>query len=360
MTNSTAIPLDFASQTAITRLSDTALERAAQICQTLKNSDMQWDCYLRSLALQGVKQWLEEGSTPYRIQLDAQGIPDSLTMLQVNGLRVGVIPVGSLPPEAAYIAQDRVGREPVHLWLLVEVQEELGQVWVVSGLEGQQVASCSVGLTAEGNYTLPLTAFTLSPDRVLFYLAHMSPALAAAPQSETAVPLSTRVMNVGRWLQDQLDEVAQQLAWTLLEPLTPAVAMRSPTQELETILTELEPLGISVPARMRAAFTEIQVAAVPLRLYALVWSVLESATPEWSLLVFLGPSPGEMLPSGITLRLRDADTVLTEQSFSEQSEATYLYAQVLGRWDETFTLEIQFPESNEFFTFPPFSFQPIE
>ena len=248
-----------------------------------------------------------------------------------------------------YVAVE--GDQPMSLWLLVEVQEELGQVRVVQALENQQVVNQARSQTAEGDYRVPLTAFTVSPDRALLYLSYLPQALeqsvvtprdvesmAQPLMSVPATPLRTRVMNVGRWLQDQLDEVAQQFAWTLLDPLTPAAALRSPTQELETILSEIEPQGVTIPSRARAAYTEIQVADVPLRLYALIWNVFEGEIPEWSLLVFLGPSPGNQLPPGLILRICDADAVLTQQTFAPGSDATFLFAQVFGRWDESFTL----------------------
>lgn len=361
MVNPPSTQPDFSALTEVTDLPDTTIEQAVRLCQSVSNSDDQWDCYLRSLALLGVRHWLAAGSTPYDIRFNDRMQPDQTPVLQVNGLRVGVVPVGSLPPEAANIPQSTVqGSAPIHLWLLVEVQEELAQIRVVGALEGRQVAARATAVTPIGDYTLPLTAFTLPPDRALFYLSHLSPEAAAtsATPPVAAISLGDRVMNVGRWLQNQLDEVAQQLSWTLLDPLTPAGAMRSPTQELEAILTDLEPQGLFIPERARAAFTEVQVAAVPLRLYALTWSIFESSTPEWSLLVFLGPSPGEMLPPGLTFRVRDAEAVLAEETFSAQSAATYLYAQVIGTWNETFSLEILPPNSRDPLTLPAFGFQP--
>ncbi|NER80928.1 MAG: hypothetical protein F6K42_15435 [Leptolyngbya sp. SIO1D8] len=86
--------------------------------------------------------------------------------------------------------------------------------------------------------------------------------------------------------------------------------------------------------------------------------MLTTNTPEWSLLVFLGPLPGEVLPLGLTLQIRDADSVLTQQTVAAGSEATYLYAQVLGTWEESFTLDILPPEGGTPLTLPAFGFQP--
>lgn len=361
MVNPSTVP-DFVSLTEVVPLSDTAIDWAIHQGQTMTASDEQWPCYLRSLAVMGVKQWLEDGVTPYAIHLDEQQPPAPLPALQVNGIQVGVVPVGSLPPTAVYLSRTRVDApQPTHLWVLVEVQEELGQVRVVQALEGRQVAPQATAMTPAGEYELPLTAFTVPPEQALLYLNYPAAIATPAPASTTQAvmeALGSGVINVGRWLQDQLDEVAQQLAWTLLDPVTPAMALRSPTQELETILAEIEPQGVTIPDRARAAYTEIQVAGVPLRLYALIWTVFERSTPEWSLFVFLGPSPGSELPPGLALRIRDADTVLTEQTFSAGSAMTFLYAQVFGTWDESFTLDIVPPEGGTPVTLPTFRFQP--
>ncbi|MGF1523526.1 MAG: DUF1822 family protein [Leptolyngbyaceae cyanobacterium] len=372
MVNTLSTMPDFATLAEVISLSDEAINWAMDRCRSIADGEEQWRSYLRSLALMGAKQWLEEGATPYTIQLNQQR-PNQPMVLQVNGLRMGVVPVGSLPPDTVLLPRNRVeAAQAVQLWLLVEVQEELGQVRVVQALENQQVASQYSCQTSEGDYRMPLTAFTLSPERALFYLSYLpqaleqttaqtSPAVEPTPQPVIATepPLRTRVMNVGRWLQDQLDEVAQQLAWTLLDPLTPAAALRSPTQELETILSEVEPQGVTIPPRARAAYTEVRVADMPLRLYALIWNVFEGEIPEWSLLVFLGPAPGDHLPAGLTLRICDASSVLTQQTFFAGSESTFLFAQVFGTWDESFTLEIVPPDEGASLILPAFGFRPM-
>ncbi|NEQ47497.1 MAG: DUF1822 family protein [Leptolyngbya sp. SIOISBB] len=350
---------DFSSLAEVTVLPESLIEQALRRCQGVTDGDEQWDCYLRSLALAGVRHWLEAGSIPFTIRLSDHQPASITSMLQVNGWRVGVAIVRSLPTEAVTIPRAAIaGATGIDLWLLVEVQEELGQIRVLRGLESPHIAARSTVLNTAGEYVLPLTAFTLSPDRVLFQLSHL-PALdtqtAHRPLSQA---LGQAVMNAGRWLNNQLDDVAQQFAWTLLDPLTPASELRSPTQELESILREVKPSSLNVPSRARAAFTEVLIAAVPLRLYALIWSVFEDTTPEWSLLVFLGPSPGELLPAGLRLRIRDDESVLVEERFEAYSEATYLYAQVFGQWDETFFLEIFPPNDSEPLALPAFEFQP--
>ncbi|MEM9120727.1 MAG: DUF1822 family protein [Cyanobacteria bacterium P01_F01_bin.56] len=350
---------DFSSLAEVTVLPEAVIEQAIRHCQTVIDGDEQWDCYLRSLALVGVRHWLEAGTVPVDIQFSDRQPAGVTSTIQVNGWRVGVAIISSLPTEVMAIPQLTLqGQAAVDLWLLVEVQEELGQIQVLRGLESRHIEARATMLNPAGEFVLPLTAFTLPPDRILLLL-HYLPALApqTAPQRHGA-NLGQTVMNAGRWLNNQLDEVAQQFAWTLLDPLTPASELRSPAQELEAILHDVKPPSLNIPARARAAFTEVSIAAVPLRLYALIWSVFEDAIPEWSLLVFLGPSPGEMLPAGLRLCIRDDHTVLVEETFAAHSEAVYLYAQVFGRWDETFSLDIFPPHQQEPLTLPAFGFQP--
>ncbi|NEQ98688.1 MAG: DUF1822 family protein [Cyanothece sp. SIO2G6] len=368
MINSLSNPPDFSSLAEVTVLPDTAIDQAVRRCQPITDADEQWDCYLRSLALAGVRHWLEEGSIPFTIQFNDQRPPTSTASFWVNGMRVGVAIASSLPPEAIAIPRSATqGTEPVDLWLLVDVQEELGQIQVLSGLECRHIEARATVLNPAGEFVLPLSAFTLPPDRILFYLHHLPASQAQTESQPSSSIIGQAVINAGRWLNNQLDEVAQQWGWRLLEPLTPARDLRysrrsgaapSPTQELEAILQDVAPQGLTVPPNARAAFTEVAIASVLLHLYALTWSVPETNTPEWSLLVFLGPAPGSTLPSGLQLRIRDAAAVLVNEQFDASTDITYLYGQVLGGWDEPFTVEIIPPQATEPLTLPPFRFQP--
>ncbi|WP_375340928.1 hypothetical protein, partial [Okeania sp. SIO2G5] len=60
----------------------------------------------------------------------------------------------------------------------------------------------------------------------------------------------------------------------------------------------------------------------------------------------------------VRLLIRDNDSVLVDERFEAHSSAAYLYGQVLGGWDETFTLDIFPPNATEPLTLPTFRFQP--
>jgi len=120
---------DFSSLAEVTVLPESVIEQAIRRCQGVTDGDEQWDCYLRSLAFAGVRHWLDAGSRAFHLQLNDQRPATPASFLQVNGWRVGVAIVNSLPPEAIALPQAAVqGNVPVDLWLLVAVQEELGQI----------------------------------------------------------------------------------------------------------------------------------------------------------------------------------------------------------------------------------------
>jgi hypothetical protein len=347
---------DFSDGAALVPLTAEAIDRAVQLCEPIAGDELQWHIYLRSLALFGVQTWLGQGAVDFTVDLDIRHPPDATTPVRVNQFRLGVVPLSTVPDQAIALPPAVTqGDQASHLWLLVDVLEELGQVQIHGGLRADQLATLTTGTSPAGEPLVPLTAFALPPERILLYLHHLEPAMLLPRPSPASPP--EPVLNVGRWLNNQLDAVAEAFAWTLMEPLAPAMAMRSPVQELAVILAELKPQGVEVPTRARAAYTDVQVAGLPLRLYGLAWSLFDTGIPEWSLLVFLGPNLGENLPVGMGLRIRQGEEILTVQTLAADTDSTYLYAQVLGGWDEQFTLDV-IPPGGTPLTLPSFAFDP--
>jgi hypothetical protein len=164
---------------------------------------------------------------------------------------------------------------------------------------------------------------------------------------------------VGLWLHDEIDEFAQKLSWVLLPAFAPeAVPLRSPIQELEVILKQLEHSGNSVPLIARGAYQDLTLAEHSLRLYAITWPRLSPENiPAWTLLLILGGTPGTTLPYSVKLRLKDENHVLLERTLEPNSEETYLYARVAGTWDEAFNVTLTTTQGISM-TLPPFVFRP--
>ncbi|GET36990.1 DUF1822 family protein [Microseira wollei] len=180
--------------------------------------------------------------------------------------------------------------------------------------------------------------------------------------------LTQRTVNVARWLQDQIDELAQGLSWVLMPPtFVPAtVSMRStqsleallPVAEFEEIIRQLAHTGMEIPTAARGAYQDIGLADIQARLYALTWPFLSPEdTPEWTLLLVLGPTPDSALPHGIRLRVSDQSGVLVQRTLNRNSMDTYLYVLIAGRWDEKFLATITLPNGTTL-TLPPFAFRP--
>ncbi len=165
--------------------------------------------------------------------------------------------------------------------------------------------------------------------------------------------LTQPALNVGRWLWNELDELAEELSWELL----PSFAMRSPTEEFATIVRRLKQTGVNIPLQGCGAYLDLRLAGIPLRLYAVTWPLVSDGIPEWTLLLVLGSAPGTSLPLGLKLRVSDQTSILVEEALEEQESDFYLFTSVIGSREEKFIVTVSLAPGIEQ-TFPPFSFNP--
>ena len=193
--------------------------------------------------------------------------------------------------------------------------------------------------------------------------------------------LLIRALNVGMWLHDRMGSLAEELAWMMmssptvhplsrsLSPQTPpaalAVGMRDIEDGVDSIIGQLLLDGLDIPTCARGAYRQVEWADRSLRLYVLTWPHLSAENePEWTLLIVLGPTPGQSLPPQTRLRVRDASNLLVEQTSAPQLDDSYLYAHVIGAWDEQFWVTIDSDctepgaESSSAIYLPPFQFKP--
>ncbi|MGB3309029.1 MAG: DUF1822 family protein [Nodosilinea sp.] len=363
-------------QSTTVALTAESTNRAVAICQQEADLAQQWPTFLRAMALEGLRQWIGEGANPLPLSYNSDQPPTPNRLYRVNDFRLCLVAQGSLSDEVVTIPQSTVddGTNFAHLYILAEVREEVDQVTILAGLRrdrllAQQQQSNLIA-NANGTYTLPVSYFDTTPEDVLLYLNCLNPeqlaVLAPAPIAATSLQQSLEqatggLINAGRWLRDQLDTVAETLAWTLLPPLAPGNAMMplptTPAEQLEAVLEDLAPEGVTIPPTARGAFTDLQQWGLPLRLYALTWTMFETQPPEWSLFLFLGPASGQHLTPGTRLVVSDATAILAEQTLADDGAATYLYAQVIGTWEEQFTVTVELPNGSTL-NWPPFVFNP--
>lgn len=182
---------------------------------------------------------------------------------------------------------------------------------------------------------------------------------------DTGKRLTEEVINVGLWLQNELDEFSENLAWNLLPSPTfamssmrflPVNKKESPTEEMEMIIAQLRNSGMDIPVEVGGAYRDFSLGINPLRLYGVTWAIEEQEdSPEWTLLVVLGSQSEHQLPQDLRLQLKENNILLDEKIVEQNSDDTYLYTRVIGAWDEKFSVTIILA-NGETLVLPPFGF----
>jgi Protein of unknown function (DUF1822) len=347
--------------------------QARQHCQSIPDPAQQWQTYLNALALFGFEQWLHQRASDILINSSQHSMVYASEVLPViynvtiNDFKVCLVPVESYPDEVELPSIVMTSPELAsHFYVTVAIYEEQSQVVVDRFLRYDQLTTQlrSQRPDTDGLYTLSISHFEPDLDRLLLYLRCSQPAAISLPttQQSPATPHSP-LINVRRWLQNELGELAQQLAWVLMPPLALENAMRStarvvnqpiPQESFENVIKQLMRDGMTLPADARVAYQDLNVGQVAARLYAIAGTLPPAPTPEWTLLIILGPRSQTLLPCDTQLRIAASNTLLTQQILTEQDN--YLYAKVIGTLEEQFEVTITVPDSDPV-TLPPFAFQ---
>ncbi|MGK7891166.1 MAG: DUF1822 family protein, partial [Leptolyngbyaceae cyanobacterium] len=189
------------------------------------------------------------------------------------------------------------------------------------------------------------------------------PAHSLASATTAVNTVVNAAVNVGQWLQGQLDPVAQTLNWTLLPSFSPAVQgtaafrqIRPSLDQFEAILRNLSQQGVHIPPHARGGYVDLPVHQQQVRLYAVIWDSSTVQEPaEWTLLVALGALPDQPLPPALTLQVRDDHQVLDQQHFSNNVPDAFLFSAVSGTWGEQFWVTLEIGDGMAL-PLPPFAF----
>lgn len=168
-------------------------------------------------------------------------------------------------------------------------------------------------------------------------------------------------VNVGYWLQDELDDIARQLNWVLLPPLGamrgehPATPFRlldaSILQETDVIYKQLIRDGVKIPSGARCAYNDLHLANNPLRLYAVTWPI---GADEWALLLILKIQSTYTTDRAIKLCVNDQTQMLVEAVLDPRTGNNSIYTRVVGAKTEQF--QVLLALENSMLTLPPFMF----
>lgn len=360
------IPLDAAS--TLVDLTPERVNHAIALSQALINPLSRWQSYLALLALEGFTQWLSDRSTP--IQFDRSqarllepsgfGIPAAINSVYANQFHIGFLVVeDDVEDEIEFPVS--LMQNPAHFYVAVCVHEESHQVSFHSFLRG---ADLNLDSTLDETSMIPVSLGEANLERLLWHLASLELSAMALPKASPMISpqwLIQPLVNAAQWLQTQIDE----LTWTLFSlELTPA-GMRSRASafnaDLTSVFTEIERSGLHIPSTAQSGYRSITLNHHTFRLYMTTWAVEEASKPEWSLLIILESIQLSTLPTGTQLMVQEGDNVLIQEE--AKLESTYLIAQIIGTWDEKFTLTLRSidPETHvliDSLSLPPIVFQP--
>ncbi len=343
---------------------------AAEMSQKLATRPrQQWQVYLNILAKFGMVEWLQLRS-PELIQKDCIQLSNpSINQVQLDNFRLNLIVTDSSMNSEVCVPRVLLKNEinASQLYVLVEVIEDLAvledseeqvNVSVLGYLTSAQLSQQSPIILDDELALLSTDWFELKPDQLLLYLRCFEPEPVSSQEqlSQTLQP----VLNVAHWLNNQLDKIAQDLSWMLLPPLSYSSECRDTKSPMELFSEAINALRkqnpkVVVPFEARTAYRELVWGEVAMRLYATTWQINpNSYSPEWTLLLLLTSQPSSSLPVGTQLRVRDELKLLEEPVLTNPSQA-YIYAQVIGDYNEQFSVTINFPNGTGI-TLPPFTF----
>ena len=349
---------DFQELTEIIDLEPEQLEEAWQITENVKAQKQQLQIYFQALGLVAFEEWLKKREPNLLVDRRqfsllhpecAEAI-NAVFNLQVGEFKVCLIPTLSFSDELIDIPQEVIDIPAfaAHFYILVGVEDEL-QVAAVRGFaryDDLKNVTRSKSVLSDGNYEVSFANFNQQTDDLLLYLQCLSPVDIPLPAisdnhndylKDVRKILTQKAVNTGLWIQNKLDEVAEELSWNLLP--TPSSLRRYPTthgEDLENILTAID--DVEIPLEAARSYHNIELAETKLRLYALTWCLPET-DGDWSLLVILGAISGSKSPLGVKLRISDLTKVLDEQVL-EDSNSDNLYAQIVGKKQEKFLVTV--------------------
>lgn len=394
------------------------LQRSLSLTESIHLSQQRWAVYLCALGTLGFEQWLKERAPDLEIQIDSASIwqPAIANLvaaacnIQVGAFKICVITASVFNdqhsiPHAVLEIPDFAA----HFYVLMQVQEEEQQVAISGFINYEQYRShqqtAKLQIERDWTYTLPQSLFNSNPNALLLNLRCLNPDAIQLPANipveinkvvalkqklirlkpqlkkqyiwdlltvnesitlfsnpdlinwvyQAAKPsLLQPIINVGSWLNNQIDTVTQELGW-LLMPLPAFSEMRSVRslqESFDPIRASLEQQGVYIPASARGAYRDLDSPQSSIRMYAITWEVTETPdNPEWTLLIVLGSQPQSTIPNTLTLEVRDETQQLFEQSLTDPSQGI-LYSQVIGSLNEQFSVIVT--ADDNVFEIPPF------
>ncbi len=150
-----------------------------------------------------------------------------------------------------------------------------------------------------------------------------------------------QAVQLGRWLQGELDQAAERLG--MFFPPVATVAPMLSIDRFEAAIAELRHQGMEIPPQPSRAYHDLDWQEVPLRLCIVTWQdTRQDTSPDaqlpWSVLFILGMQTQQTLPDGLKLRVSNAIGALHEPIV--EFDDPFLFARVQGQQGDIFVVTI--------------------
>ncbi|BAZ39327.1 hypothetical protein NIES4101_52790 [Calothrix sp. NIES-4101] len=391
------------------------LQQAANLSQSIHQPEQRWQVYLCALGALGFAQWLQERDSHLTININQASIWQpayanlvaAACKIQVGNFQVCLVTANKFNNQHSFpFAVFDVPELVAHFYVLMQVDEEQNQVAISGFINYEQYLqyqnSAHPEIESDWTYTLPESIFNQDVDKLLLNLrcldenAIQLPITSTTP-TEKVIALQQKLesvksqiptkqlcelitlaeaqvllnnpelinwiykattpsiiqplINVGLWLQNQIDNVAQELGWMLM-PSVALSQMRDFSEGFDAIRSTLETTGVYIPLTAGGAFRDLDSECGSLRLYAIMWLLDEvSDTQEWVLLIALGSQPHTAMPQNIKLEINDETQILVSELFADSSKGIP-YGRVIGDVNERFQVTVTVEDA--VFEIPPF------
>ena len=371
-------------------------DQAIDLSQSVIDPEKRWPVYLNALAIAGFEQWLNHRTTEIQLDRSHCRIVEPLTSLastavyhlRANGFQLCLVAIDSLAEQGIAIPEIAIDRSEwiAQFYVLISIYEESEQVKIHGFLRYDELVQHRqaepLQATSSGSYWVPQAWFDRDLDRLLLYLSCLDPSTIPLPATNH-VPSALTIrqlmvqpmVNTGRWLQQQFEQVADQITeqinWILLPPISFASAIRDtltnlnlaldpPTEDFTRILTSIVRQGMQIPENARTAYQDIELAGSAFRLYVMIAPIVpQTNRPEWTLLAILTPQSESSFPPGSQLQISDGTAVIAEQTVPSTLKVDYLCGSVIGDYDEQFFITLSVANENSL-TLPALCFSPID
>ncbi len=381
-----------------TELLPEQIQQAARLSQTIHRADQRWQVYLSALGAFSFEHWIADRAPDLTLDLDLASIWRPLANLlsavcsvRVGGFKLCLISVGSSAAEIEVpIAALDLPEFAAHFYVIMQVLEEETKAAVLGFFTYEQYRQASLQADQDWTYSIPIAWLNFDANALLLNLRCLETSAVRLPAIDVArssaalrdriselrsalqsqppwnilsrdegltlisdpalmqAVFETPSANLGLWLNNRLDAVAQAFGWVLMPPVAQT---RSRQAGFDKIRSSLKQQGVQIPATARGAYRTLRSIQGSLRLYAVTWMLPEQS--EWTLLIAIGAEPDASIPSPLRLEVRDDAQLLFERTLNE-TEHSILYAQVIGDWSEQFQVTIAI--ADHVFDIPKFSF----